>query len=210
VERDEISRRFRLGMGIIAVAGPLLADLDVRRIAYPVLRELAERTRETASLLVWTGAEAVSVEQIPSKHQIKHTSDLGTRYPQALSASVQVFLASEGAERAKALLQGSVITYPALDEASLEAYLVRLEDVAARGYATNYGETSIEEVGIAAPVYDHRGDVAASVLVSAPRFRVSTDQLQALAESCAKAARDITSRMGGAWPTARVKGTAAG
>jgi IclR family transcriptional regulator, acetate operon repressor len=210
VERDEISRRFRLGMGIIAVAGPLLADLDVRRIAYPVLRELAERTRETASLLVWTGSEAVSVEQIPSKHQIKHTSDLGTRYPQALSASVQVFLASEGAERAKALLQSSVITYPALDEASLEAYLVRLEDVAARGYATNYGETSIEEVGIAAPVYDHRGDVAASVLVSAPRFRVSTDQLQALAESCAKAARDITSRMGGAWPTARVKGTAAG
>lgn len=31
VERDETSRKFRLGLGLISVAGPLLANLDVRR-----------------------------------------------------------------------------------------------------------------------------------------------------------------------------------
>lgn len=34
-ERDTASRRYRLGLGVIALAGPLLADLDVRRAAYP-------------------------------------------------------------------------------------------------------------------------------------------------------------------------------
>ncbi|HRO95257.1 helix-turn-helix domain-containing protein, partial [Citricoccus sp.] len=33
VERDEASRKYRLGLGLIAVAGPLLANLDVRRVA---------------------------------------------------------------------------------------------------------------------------------------------------------------------------------
>ena len=38
VERDPETRRFRLGLGLIAVAGPLLAELEERRVAYPVLR----------------------------------------------------------------------------------------------------------------------------------------------------------------------------
>lgn len=80
VERDEDTRRFRLGLGLIAVAGPLLAELEEHRVAYPVL------------------SESICVEQIASRHQIKHTTPLGARYNDALSASVQVFLAIEPEE----------------------------------------------------------------------------------------------------------------
>jgi IclR family acetate operon transcriptional repressor len=60
VERDAETRRFRLGLGLIAVAGPLLADLEERRVAYPVLRELAEQTGETSALMDWNGNESMS------------------------------------------------------------------------------------------------------------------------------------------------------
>src|SRR5699024_7351245 len=92
VERDEASRRYRLGLGLIAVAGPLLAELDVRRVALEDLQELAERTGETSALAVWNGAASVTVEQVPSRHQIKHTSVLGSHYRTALSSTVQVLL----------------------------------------------------------------------------------------------------------------------
>ena len=197
VERDEPSRRYRLGLGLIAIAGPLLADLDERRVAYPVLWDLAERTGETTALLLWNGHEAVSVEQIPSRHQVKHTTTLGTRYATALSSSVQVFLATLAPERVRSLLASGTVAYAETDDAGLDAYAARLAEAAERGYAVNYGETSIEEVGVAAPVYDHRGDVAAAVLVSAPRFRVSPEQLTALGEACALAAADVTRRLGG-------------
>ena len=105
VERDPETRRFRLGLGLIAVAGPLLAELEERRVAYPVLRELTEQTGETSALMVWNGTESMCVEQIPSPHQIKHTTPLGARYKDALSASVQVFLSAEPAERVRALLR---------------------------------------------------------------------------------------------------------
>ncbi|BCT75051.1 IclR family transcriptional regulator [Sinomonas cyclohexanicum] len=206
VERDPASRRYRLGLGIIAIAGPLLADLDVRRVAIPTLRELTERTGETSALLLWSGHEAVAVEQVPSPHQVKHTTALGTRYATALSASVQVFLATLPPERVRALIASGAVSLPATDDAGLDAYAVRLTEATGRGYAVNYGETSIDEVGVAAPVRDHRGDVVAAVLVSAPRFRVSEAQLGALGEACAKAAADVTRRLGGA-PSPSVEGS---
>ncbi len=197
VERDPETRRFRLGLGLIAVAGPLLAELEERRVAYPVLGDLTEQTGETSALMVWNGTESMCVEQIASHHQIKHTTPLGARYRDAMSSSVQVFLAAEPVERVRELLRSGAINFRGLDEESLEGYEIRLRDVRKRGWAVNYGESSIDEVGVAAPVYDHRGDIAAVVLVAAPRFRVSRERLENLGDACAAAARRITRRLGG-------------
>jgi len=200
VERDPETRRFRLGLGLIAVAGPLLAELEERRVAYPVLQELTEQTGETSALMVWNGTESMCVEQIASHHQIKHTTPLGARYKDAMSASVQVFLSTEPTDRVAALLRSGDIIYPGLDEAGLDGYKIRLDDVSSRGWAINYGESSIDEVGVAAPVYDHRGQAVAAVLIPAPKFRVSRERLQSLGEACAAAAGRVTRRLGGRQP----------
>ncbi|MCY1371546.1 Bacterial transcriptional regulator [compost metagenome] len=113
---------------------------------------------------------------------------------------MQVFLAAESPDRVRTLLRSGAVAYPGLDETGLEDYLVRLKEAAQRGWAINYGESSLDEVGVAAPVYDHRGDVVAAVLIPAPRFRVSPETLQSLGESCMAAARRVTSRLGGAAP----------
>ncbi|MEO8222147.1 MAG: IclR family transcriptional regulator C-terminal domain-containing protein, partial [Specibacter sp.] len=178
--------------------GPLLAELEERRVAYPLLHRLTELTTETSALMVWNGRESMCVEQIASPQQVKHTAPLGARYQDAMSASVQVFLAEEPEERVRALILDGTITYAGMDEAGLEAYLLRLKDAATRGFATNYGESSMDEVGVAAPVYDHRGNLVAAVLIPAPRFRVSPERLQTLGEVCSQTARLITTRLGGA------------
>ncbi|QCY48486.1 ArsR family transcriptional regulator [Glutamicibacter creatinolyticus] len=49
-------------------------------------------------LNIWDGGESVSVEQIPSKRNVKHTSVMGSRYATGLSATVQMFLAHQPAE----------------------------------------------------------------------------------------------------------------
>ncbi|GAA4380544.1 IclR family transcriptional regulator [Paeniglutamicibacter cryotolerans] len=196
VERDEESRKFRLGLGLIAVAGPLLANLDVRRVAFPTLAELSETTGETAALTIWNGGEAISVEQIPSSKQVKHTSPMGSRYNTALSASVQVFLAHEPESEVRGLLEsGSVILDPDTP-GGIEAYLLRLAAVRDAGYAVNHGETNIEEVGLAAPVHDHRGAVIAAVMIAAPYYRVPAERLQVLGRACRQAATQIGLRLG--------------
>lgn len=200
VERDEATRRFRLGLGVITMAGPLLADLDVRRVAYPVLQELSHRTGETSALMLWNGTESVCVEQVASRHEVKHSTPLGTRYDTAVSSSVQAFLSCFPAHRARTLLTDGTLRHPGLGEAALDAYAHRLTEAGERGYAVNHGETSVEEVGVAAPVFDHRGEVVAAVLASAPRFRVSAEQLPVLGETVRSAADQVTARMGGRRP----------
>lgn len=197
VERDARTRKFRLGLGLIAVAGPLLANLDVRRVAFPILQDLCERTRETTVLTLWDGAGVVCVEEIPSAQPVRHSSAIGTRYGSALSASVQVFLAAESKERVLGLLNSGKIDLASRDPDSLEHYLDRLAAVRKQSYATNYGETCIQEFGVAAPVLDHRGSVVAALMLAAPCFRISSCHIRLLGEACRDAADQVTLRLGG-------------
>lgn len=196
VERDAESGRFRLGLELIALAGPLLADLDVRRAARPAaLEQLTARTQETSALVVWNGHEAVVVEQVPSPRQVKHTAALGTRYHTYQSASVQIFLAQLPAGAVQQLFEQRLVGGPH-DAGPPDGLLAELDRVRARGYAVNDGQTSVEEVGIAAPVCDHRGAVVAGVLLSAPRFRVPAGMLEPLGNAVADTAKEISGRLG--------------
>lgn len=194
VERDEPSRKYRLGLGLIAVAGPLLANLDVRRVAMEQLQALAEITGETAALTIWDGTAAVTVEQIPSRQKVKHTSALGSRYATGLSASVQVFLAQLPADEAEHLVGSGRITFE--DPAQSSGYLSGLSQVQQQGYAVNHGRASAEEVGIAAPVRDHRGEVVAAVMIAAPLYRVPEDEVDGLVAACRASAQRIGLRLG--------------
>lgn len=196
VERDEESRKFRLGLGLISVAGPLLANLDVRRVALPVLHELSDTTGETIALVVWSGSEAVTVEQVPSRQQIKHTNPLGTRYGTALSASVQVFLAELDPEHVRTLVEAGLPTLPSDGAVDFDDLLDLLEQVRDRGYAVNFGRTSPEEVGIAAPVRDHRAQVVAAVILAAPFYRIPEEVVDELGKRCIYAAGQISARLG--------------
>jgi IclR family acetate operon transcriptional repressor len=196
IEREPESRKFRLGMGLLSVAGPLLANLDPRRVSLPVLRELTAKTRETTALMVWNGAESVTVEQVASPEQVKHTTALGTRYATALSASVQVFLAEMADDDVRELVARGAPSLPDGSPVGLRAYLSLLAQARERGYAVNFGATSPDEVGVAAPVRDHRGEVVAAVLLAAPYYRVGEDRVTELGAACAAAAAEVSSRLG--------------
>lgn len=196
VERDPQSRLFRLGLGLITVTGPLLADLDERRVAYPVLQELTKQTRETSALMLWNGTETVCVEQIPSPHQIKHTTTLGTRFNTALSSSVQIFLAAQPPERVRTLLLSGTVNHLTATESGIAAYLELLHQVSTEGAAVNYGKTSVDEVGVAAPVFDHRDELVAAVMIAAPRYRITEEQVSHLVAACKTAAKEVSQRLG--------------
>jgi DNA-binding IclR family transcriptional regulator len=195
VDRDDSTGRFQLGLGLIALTGPLLANLDVRRVAQPELEELTRRTGETSALLVWNGHESVVVEHVPSPKPVAHTAAVGTRYDTYQSASVQVFLSEMPAAEVQRLFDRRRLVGP--DDGQTAAYLDELRATRAQGFAVNDGRTSIEEVGISAAIHDHRGILVAAIMLSAPRFRVPAAMLETYGYAVADAARQVTARLGG-------------
>lgn len=196
VEQDPQTKRYRLGLGMLSIAAPLLADFDVRRVSLPILQELVDSTSESAALVIWNGREAVVVEQVATPHAIKHTVQLGTTYATADSASVRVFLAALPRARASALLRSGDVTVG--DAArGWDDVLARLDAETSAGVSVNDGESFPDEVGIASPVRDHRGEVVAAVLISAPRYRIDAAALARLTTACRAAAARVTVRLGG-------------
>lgn len=195
VQRDLASGRFRLGVGVIALAGPMLANMDVRRVARPFLEDLAHDSGETVALTVWGGEETVGVEQVASPLKVKHTVPIGTRYPEHASSSVRVFLA-EDPDEARRFIERGLKQLTERTTVDPEAFLEDLRHVSQRGYAVNDGETSLEETGISAPVRDHRDRVIAVVLLSAPRYRVPAERIRELGEMVRKTAERISVHLG--------------
>lgn len=197
VAQDPHSRKYRLGSGLIFLVSPLLAEFDTRKVAAPVLAELAAETEETCSLMAWENLESVCVEQIESPLRIKHTSPLGARYNSGYSASIQVFLADAPEDRVRSLVERQEIVLPA--DADVDEYLEMLARVRAQGFAVNDGMTQPDESGIAVPIASGRSPHPFCLLLSAPRYRVG-DRLPELIDHCVQAGRLITAQLHG--PTA--------
>jgi DNA-binding IclR family transcriptional regulator len=194
VERDEQTSRFRLGLGVIGLAGPLLAHLDVRRIAYAELQELVSLTAETAALAVWSDHQTVIIDQVSSPRLVKHTTPLGARFNKASSASVQVFLAQSPMSVAQRLRRdGAIEVGPATSDDDL---IEQLAAVRERGYAVNDGATDPEELSIAAPVFDHRQEVVAAILLSAPRARATEFLVNDWTKRVIATAETVSARLG--------------
>ena len=197
VERDAESGRYRLGLGVIGLAGPLLAELDVRRLAQPVLESLTLQTHETSALAVWNGTGAVVVEQVSSPQFVKHSAHIGTRYDRYESSSVRIFLSFLPEASVSQLLETDQISRSAVSGLGRDV-VAHLAEVRARGLAFNDGYTDPQEFGVSAPVRDYRGGAVGCITLSAPRGRISPDQHEELGNAVRLAAEKVTDRLGGA------------
>lgn len=59
VNKNSETGRYRLGTGIVELAGIVLAQSDLRRIAQPHMHILAEKSRNTVTLSVLVGEEPI-------------------------------------------------------------------------------------------------------------------------------------------------------
>lgn len=200
VERDPVSGRFSLGAGIVALAGPLLANLNVREVAHSYLRQLADETGESVSLGIWNHGEAVNVDQVFGPGLIQHIAPVGSRNPAHCTATGKLFLAYAPPAEVRAILACGFRRFTERTIQDAETLLADLARVRDTGYAINDRELADNLIAAAAPVRDHRGHVVASVGVSAPAFGDIPARLDQFTTLVKATAADISRRLGCAGP----------
>ncbi|OAV59257.1 IclR family transcriptional regulator [Enteractinococcus helveticum] len=196
VQRERDGGRYRLGLSVLELSAPLLADLDIRDAGLEHLEQLTEVTGETSALGVWSGTGTIVVDQVASPHQVRHTQPIGNRYNQWNSSSVRVMLAYQPMKTVCELVDGGLIIPP---KGGLTHELIQneLDEIRRTGVAMNKGFTTPEEFGVAAVVRDLRGAEIGCVILSAPSSRVElNDSAEDLQEAVRKTANDISARLG--------------
>ncbi|MBC7251198.1 MAG: IclR family transcriptional regulator [Anaerolineae bacterium] len=197
VEQNPETGKYRLGVVLIGLAGLVVAHADIREIARPLLRQLAQETQETVNLAVLDGDEVVNIEQIlPDKRQVKNIGWVGRRTPLHCVSTGKILLAyqpSEEIERiiTKGLSQRTDKTITDPDQLREE-----LANIRRQGYATGLEELEEGLNAVAAPVRNHDGEVVAAVSVSGPSYRVSPERIPALAQLAMRTTEEISRQLG--------------
>ncbi len=204
VEQYPDRGRYRLGVGLLRLAGATRARLDVVRESREVTQSLAGQVGETVNVVILSGTETLYLDQVTGASSIQIHNWVGHRNPLHATANGRVLLAHVPLERRESLLAaisdpgGHLPLLTDHSIATVPALLKELDVVRARGYAVAVDELELGLTAVAAPIRGVDGDVIASLSISGPSFRLGPDELPATVTAVRNAADTITTRMGGA------------
>jgi len=196
VEQNPSTEKYRLGYGLVRLAGSVVAELDLARVSRPVLEQLAMRTAETVNLAILQGNQVVNIDQIAAPNLVVTVNWVGKQTPLHCTSNGKVLLAYlADVERAPLLREPLQRFTPRTitDVKTLEKQLRRVVD---EGYAFTLEELELGLNAVAAPVRATDGRVRAAVSVSGPSYRVTSQRLQELGTMTKEAGEAISRRMG--------------
>jgi DNA-binding IclR family transcriptional regulator len=191
---DAESGGYRLGRGLVPACYLIDSTQELARFAHPHVLKLAELTKETITLAVWTNDGVLFIDQVVTWHPFKLASTVGRTFTHWGISHVKLF-AAFGPEgyRERALSWNPAITgYPLRHQAAL----AELETIRAQGVALDLEEDAVGICSVAAPVRDQSGQMTASLSVVAPVERFTADQRRHHTESAVKIARELSRDLG--------------
>lgn len=176
--------------------GQRLANrVDLRSAAAAPMRELAARTRETILLSILEGTDVLYVDVIDSPQPVRAHTRPGDRAPAFCMATGKAMLAYAPPEVIDTIVENFEVFTP-LTITTREQLEKELERVRRKGFAYNRGEWGGGVRGIAAPIFDSRGEPIAAISVGAPGERMPETLMRSVAPLVVEAARSISRELG--------------
>jgi len=195
VRKAAIAGQYELTSRLAELAGTTQPQRSLMELALPFMRELADRTRETAYLAVLNGEEAVFLDKVEGTRAIRVHTPNGSRIPLHASSAAKALLAYQPAALVEHVLAhlAPVSPYTVVDAAALRRQLAAIRR---QGFAIGEQEWREGVSGVAAPVRDASAHVSVALAVSGPTERLRRRELQALAPVVVAAADELSTAIG--------------
>lgn len=185
---------YRLGLRVMELARLARRSYGLTEIAMPVMRSLAAQVGETVLLTRRVGDVVVCIERCEGPGQLIRLSyERGSRLPINSGASALALLAWTPADEARELLGRSVLQrFTENTLTDVDDLLARLRQICTDGYGVTIAEVDPDAMGIAAPVFDDEGAVAAALSIVAMRRRVPRERIPDLVASLRGSADEVS------------------
>ncbi|MCD4523646.1 IclR family transcriptional regulator [Nocardioides sp. cx-173] len=195
VEQTEDRGKYRLGVGVLRLAGATTARLDLVQEARPLCRQLAAATGETVNIAVLSESSALYLDQVAGSSALQPHNWVGQHIPLHATSNGKVLLSGLDRPGLDALV-GRLAPYTDLTITSKARLREELEAVRAQGYAVAVDELEVGLTAAAAPIRNAHGDVVASLSVSGPTFRLPDQRLAEVVDLLVAAALEVSHRLG--------------
>ena len=169
----EAGGKFTLGTATLALGSSMLARLDIRQMARPMMQELADFSGTTVSIAVRDRLSMIYVEVCRSTAALSLSLQVGSRMPLAASAIGRAYLVKAGEQERKEILSRSQELDELAYTAMRDALAKGLQDYGQYGCATSFGEWQKDVNGIAVGFYPIGGSQLMSINCGGPASSVS-------------------------------------
>lgn len=172
---NHANSRYRLGPFIYRLAGSILATRNFPKLMRPYLQELATTTGESVYLSVIDMASQMvtHIDGIDSQNPVRYVSPLGAPRPLHCTAPGRLLLAYQDEKVQEHYLKTAklkAMTWRTVtDRGTLRK---QLKEIRESGISISISELSEGAAGIAVPVFDTDGSVAAALVIAAPAERM--------------------------------------
>ena len=191
------TRAYSVGPKSLRWAEVYTTNLDIRNVALPVINELLIETKETISLYILDGDERLCVERMESAQNVRIVARIGRRLPLYAGSAGKLLLAFLPEKRQEEILSRSTLQpFTVKTITDIKTLKVELKTIRKQGYAFSDGEWVEDAAGIAAPIFDIKGDILAALTISGPSFRFTPDKINLHKHSVLKAVERISRDLG--------------
>ena len=180
VEQLSDRGRYRLGMGLVRLAGTVTSSHSAVSGSRAVTRALAQEVGETVNIAVLEGNEVLYVDQVIGPSMVTMRSWLGKSVPPHCTATGKVLSAWLDPESRVAARPHTWAKLTPNTITSVSAYEAELAKVRELGYAVANEEMENDFVAIAAPIRDEHDEVIAALCISGPASRIKSADFETL------------------------------
>ncbi|MGA8212742.1 MAG: IclR family transcriptional regulator [Candidatus Sulfotelmatobacter sp.] len=197
VEQDPTSKKYTLAWKVIQIAGKRLRKMNFYAAAVPILKEVAQETKEMAILAVMIGDIIAYLHIEEGAHVLNISSGIGQPIPIHSTASGKAIFAHLPIdERRRILSENGLPRFTQNTITSISEMEKHLSMVRAQGFAVDDEETYPGIRCIAMPVRNFNGAVVGAIAIGGASQRITLQRLKFYEAIGLKAAERISARLG--------------
>lgn len=183
---------YRLGLRLLHLGFVVYSKLDVRQVALPRMKRLAEEVGETVVLMIPRRQYAVCVENVEGSYPIRPRSiAVGERRHYNCGAVALALLAYLADEHREEILKEPLPRLTEYTLTSVDKVRERCSLIRETGVSYSKGEVFLGTAAVASPIFDARGGVVAAVALTGVVERIVD-----LDDTIRAAAQDISEALG--------------
>lgn len=189
--------KYRLGIKLFELGNFVGKHLDIRSIARPIIKDLVNELNETVHLVLLDRNEIIYIEKEDGPRTLTMYSHIGKRAPvhcTGVGKAILAYLSDQEVDRLLSIQNLQPFTEFTMTDK--EAIKNHLQSVRECGYAVDDEEIELGLKCIAAPIFNHQGNVIASISCAAPKIRLDEERLPKVIAGIQKAASEISKALG--------------
>ena len=197
IARDAVSKRYTIGLTLMALGRAAYERIDFKNIARPVMEDLMEQCQESVFLGVRNGNSVTVIDIVESRKDFKISSPIGTALPLQAGATGKLFLSMMGSHDLEKYLHANPpVRYTDNTITDPDHYVREIEKVRQAGVAADDEEYISGVRAIAAPIKQYGAYIPALWVVGF-KASMSDKKIPHITDQTVTAARKISKKLSG-------------